>query len=474
MTFSVFCIVITIFITLDSIDSWSEDEVDAGLMAKSIELTQSIISAKGELTSLPSAVSTSDFKLGLIGRIFIAPYLSSDEYIQIWENQTLKLSSASMSAFSSHQLIHPQLVNNTVKTFHTVLPDGRAGRAIVSRFSVPQANTYLLDSGHSPKILTLSIVIPIEELDELFDRVEVVIQLGLVFMLILVRLLVVHIIELGFAPMNKLNQHLKTLDAKGQLAPFPQDDNETEELLLIKAELNNFIKLNQQHLDKEKRITADIAHELKTPLTELINLSEMRIRYPDDNRISQFYQKDVLDISIKMKDIINGLLLLQRASADTLSLNKVSLELPELLALNIKSLQPKYPDAAQRITINHNISPSQYRADAFSLNTIFSNLLDNALYYSPVASAISLTMYNDPLNNICIAITNELNHNISQGDLDNLTKPLFQIDESRTNPNRHGLGLSIVENIARSNGFSFNFMKVSELKIRFMLTLPHQ
>jgi two-component system sensor histidine kinase QseC len=71
-----------------------------------------------------------------------------------------------------------------------------------------------------------------------------------------------------------------------------------------------------------------------------------------------------------------------------------------------------------------------------------------------------------------IEIENQLTTSLSDSELENLTMPLFQLEKSRTNPDRHGLGLSIVDKIAKANNMDFSFKKNTDLSIVFSIVLP--
>lgn len=107
---------------------------------------------------------------------------------------------------------------------------------------------------------------------------------------------------------------MKTLHSSDQPAAGELElpEQVVEEIEPIRKELNRYIRSNRTLINNEKRITADIAHELKTPLAEMITLSEVYIRYPQDERISKTYQHDMLAIAKRMKAIVENLLLLQK------------------------------------------------------------------------------------------------------------------------------------------------------------------
>ncbi|WP_413701246.1 sensor histidine kinase [Psychromonas sp. KJ10-10] len=283
-------------------------------------------------------------------------------------------------------------------------------------------------------------------------------------------------IHRGLQPLQSFNQSLRNATITHKEIQFPADAESFREIQPIKNELQKFINLNQQHLKNEKRITADIAHELKTPIAELISLSEVYIRYPEDERIGGTYKRDVLNISLKMKGIVANLLLLQQSHSDSIKLNQEPLCLKTMLEQVFEELRFKYQDLYQRIQFNNHLDKIMCFADKFSLHTILMNLLDNALFYSPQHSDIKINLMvaknSEHPSHILITIENLIAEHISEEDLQQLTLPLFQVEKSRTDQSRHGLGLAIVSNIAHKNNFDFKVQLLATNSIAFEIKVP--
>jgi len=194
------------------------------------------------------------------------------------------------------------------------------------------------------------------------------------------------------------------------------------------------------------------------------------IRYPDDKRISDTYTSDVLNISQRMKTIVSNLLLLQRSSSSTMQLNAQNIILNNLVNQIIDELTFKHPTIKTRL--NNEISDEiTLNADEFSLNTILCNLIDNALFYGLPEAPIKLTAVNNSTN-MTISVSNKVNKPLSDEQLTAIFDPLYQLDSSRTNNQRHGLGLSIVQSLCNLNGFTITASNTESNTLTFILTLP--
>jgi signal transduction histidine kinase len=459
-------ILILVFVAIDvAIDNWIDKEFDDGLITKSNYL-------KTLVKDTPNGIEF-DFS-GEFMPEFSLP--AQGEYFQLWQAGKVLERSESLKHFENINLENPSLAINTSKFYSGLLPDGREGR-IMTSFFLPQVDSKQrteLSASELPIQLTLAI--STEELDNLLIIIDSSLWVGLILIIIIMRWAVNKVIIRGLQPLQSFNQSLRNAAITHKEIQFPTDAESFREIQPIKNELQKFINLNQQHLKNEKRITADIAHELKTPISELISLSEVYIRYPEDERIGGTYKQDVLNISLKMKGIVANLLLLQQSHSESIKLNQESLSPNAVFEQVFEELHFKYAELYQRVKLNNNIDDAMCFADKFSLHTVLSNLVDNALFYSPTHTDIdvNLSMINHAQHPsyIIISIENFISEHISEEDLEQLTLPLFQVEKSRTDQSRHGLGLAIVSNIAHKNNFDFKVKLQQTHRITFEIKVP--
>jgi len=460
MTYVVSVILILVFLAIDiSIDNWVDAAFDSALTDKSHYL-KTLLKVSPEGTHFHFAGE------------FLPEFGTSTKasFFQLWQGDAVFERSESLSPFPNINLLKKDLPLNGAFFADVVLPDGRDGRAMVSYF-VPQneRNSTLLVSKVEPMWLTIAIATT--DLTQILVIIDSSLAFGLLLVIVLIRWAVVKVIYRGLTPLNELNMSLQHVDVTQKYIPLSADSERYSEIEPIRNELNKFIKISQQYLQTEKRITADIAHELKTPISELISLSEIYIRYPDDQRIGVSYKQDVLNISLRMKTIVNNLLLLQRASSENINLNRQHININTMMVQIVAELEFKYATINRRLNIDNQAANDNCFADEFSLHLILTNLFDNALYYSPPQSAIQIRLVTDD-QGLTICIENQLVTTINANDLQRLTLPLFQTEQARSDSHRHGLGLAIVEKIAKVNAFTFNYNLTAEDRIKFSIHIP--
>jgi K+-sensing histidine kinase KdpD len=177
-----------------------------------------------------------------------------------------------------------------------------------------------------------------------------------------------------------------------------------------------------------------------------------------------------------MKGIVANLLLLQQSHSENIKLNQEYLSPNAVFEQVFEELHFKYAELYQRIKLNNEIDDAMCFADKFSLHTVLSNLVDNALFYSPIHTDIDINLsrinHTQHPSHIVISIENFISEHISEEDLEQLTLPLFQVEKSRTDQSRHGLGLAIVSNIAHKNDFDFKVKLQQQQRIAFEIKVP--
>lgn len=231
----------------------------------------------------------------------------------------------------------------------------------------------------------------------------------------------------------------------------------------IVESLNAFIKENRQLYLREKRLTSDIAHEIKTPIAELINMAEVAIRFPNEIELNEDFKPEALKISLRLKNIVSNLLLLHKYSngklikQDACDLNQVITRVLENTDLT-------------RVNFDLNENAPAIMSNLFALESILSNLVNNAKQYSPLDSKVLVSTRVASGNNLILSVTNDLVESLDDNDIDQLFDPLWQKDTSRTSNNNFGLGLSIAKTLSKAIDAQLS-AEVSDKKITFYLAL---
>jgi signal transduction histidine kinase len=292
--------------------------------------------------------------------------------------------------------------------------------------------------------------------------IDVIFIVTTITVIVFIRLFVRKAIDTSLAPLVQLNKDISQLSIISEGSEIFIKEP-VKELLPIVESLNAFIKENRQLYLREKRLTSDIAHEIKTPIAELINMAEVAIRFPNEIELNEDFKPEALKISLRLKNIVSNLLLLHKYSngklikQDACDLNQVITRVLENTDLS-------------RVNLELNENAPSIISNLFALESIISNLVNNAKQYSPLNSKILVSTMISKEKLLFLSVTNSLIEPLSDNDIDQLFDPLWQKDTSRTSNDNFGLGLSIAKTLSKAIDAQLS-AEVSDRKITFSLAL---
>lgn len=204
-----------------------------------------------------------------------------------------------------------------------------------------------------------------------------------------------------------------------------------------------------QSFKQQKQFISDASHELRTPLSIII--SGMTVLTSDeDNKLSPFSQSVVADIhdeTLRMKKLIDDLLVTARYDNNTLKINPSSFNLKELL----DKLYTKFSLLATQKDITLTLKAPEklmVYADINQIEQILGILIDNAIKYTREQGEVNIEVTKQK-SAWHIAIRDN-GIGISDEDLPHIFERFYRADKSRTHYG-NGLGLSIAQMLAAKN-----------------------
>ncbi len=215
------------------------------------------------------------------------------------------------------------------------------------------------------------------------------------------------------------------------------------ELSRLATSFNNMADKISAEEEQKRRMTADIAHELRTPLAILkaeLEALEDGILEPSPKT----YRALVEEVDF-LEHLVDDLRLLSLAESGELSLNIANIDLRDITQEVIERFMAKAKEKEIRIEVDLQASP--IRADTDRLKQIIVNLMANAIRYSPdAAKVIVRTQIVD--NNSILTIDNDSNQALPEQS-EQLFERFFRTDSARNrNTGGMGLGLAIAKALA--------------------------
>ncbi len=187
------------------------------------------------------------------------------------------------------------------------LPGGLHGRALGLRF-LPKAEDE--DAAHlKPHEAIIVVAADRQPLDQTLATLATVLAgAGLLTMFITVPL-VRWSLHRGHAPLGELARQAAAITADSLQTRFPVASL-PEELRPIATRLNDLLGRLQASFDRERRFSADLAHELRTPLAELRAHAEVALEWPEGEAPEK--HRETLAIALQMEAMVTRLLELTR------------------------------------------------------------------------------------------------------------------------------------------------------------------
>jgi len=288
---------------------------------------------------------------------------------------------------------------------------------------------------------------------------------GIVTLAVLGGLLLVGVHQ-GLRPLDRLVGQLEEIDGKALATRLPFDSLPTE-LQPIALTLNGLLKRLEGAFEREKRFTANVAHELRTPLAELRVLAEMSVLVPvstSEEKVGRW--KDVIEASTRMETLALRLLEIARAEH---SYEVIHLETIDILP-HLESAWGRASDGAsgsRMLTLKMDVAQdTRVHADRVLLDIILANLMANAAEH-----AIPHSVFKVEAEGRTLRFKNKVS-DLEEDDLAHLFERFWKKDRSRTDGKRHGLGLALALEAAELMGGSLKARLNNNELLEFTLELP--
>jgi two-component system, OmpR family, heavy metal sensor histidine kinase CusS len=321
----------------------------------------------------------------------------------------------------------------------TTLPDGRAGRAVGIRFVPrPDEDSEAPPASRPPRAVTLVVARNRTDLDAQLRLLATTLLLATGASVAAAAAVVAVGVRRGLSPLASLAGRAASIDATSLQSRFPTADAPAE-LVPICERLNELLARLEASFERERRFSADVAHELRTPIAELRSGLEVALKWPEDtNRTLQ----DALAIALQMEGITTSLLALARHEAGLQPVSGVSVGIAESLR---EAWRPLASQAGEkRLSVAFDVAEGlRCRADAPLLRLVLSNLLSNAVEYTPRGGSVRCraTLADGSWR---LSVSNGT-VDLGAEDLPYLFDRFWRKDPARSQTGRSGLGLALAK-----------------------------
>ena len=207
---------------------------------------------------------------------------------------------------------------------------------------------------------------------------------------------------------------------------------------------------------KNERLKTDlitnVSHDIKTPLTSIINYVEILKREKFENPKIQEYLKVLEEKSYRLKTLTEDVVEASKVSSGNVSLEMMNLNLVELINQTCAEFEEKFADRNLKLVLNLPGEPVNIYADGRRMWRVLANVFNNAAKYALEGTRVYADLYQMEkevqftLKNVSAQALNIT--------ADELTERFIRGDVSRSTEGS-GLGLSIAQNLTKLQGGTF-------------------
>jgi len=246
-----------------------------------------------------------------------------------------------------------------------------------------------------------------------------------------------------------------------------RDRNRSQQLEIDKA------RISKRHVND---FLASMSHHLRTPLNGVMGYAEYIYSSTREPMI-QFTSKIILENSLQMLHLVNGLLDLSKIQEGSLDLSQSDFDIGDM----VESVRALHQVRADELKITLHVSlapnlPSQMQADPYRVRQVLNNLVDNALNYNRPQGKVTLSV--TPSSNKHWVVFSV--QDTGKGIPPEMQETIFKRQQKSDNPfllrpnEGAGLGLVLSHHLINLMGGKLDYSTKAGEGSMFFFTLPLQ
>jgi two-component system sensor histidine kinase TctE len=232
-----------------------------------------------------------------------------------------------------------------------------------------------------------------------------------------------------------------------------------KEVRPLVAAMNTTMARMQNLIASQRRFIADASHQLRTPLTVLKTQSELALRENDAAAMRAIVQSIAVTTDSTVH-LANRLLTLARIEHGSEAARMAPVSLPAIVRQ--VGLELALPAVQKKIDLSLE-APADVVVDgqALMLHELVTNLVDNAIRYTPVGGQVVLRV-RAPEGGGALLEVEDSGEGIAEAEREKVFRPFYRSSASlETNQGGTGLGLAIVRDVASVHGASIELTQGS-------------
>jgi two-component system, OmpR family, sensor histidine kinase MprB len=265
----------------------------------------------------------------------------------------------------------------------------------------------------------------------------------------------------GLRPVRRLTRNVERIARTENLQPLPVEGD--DEVARLATAFNDMLVVVSASRDRQRRLVADAGHELRTPLTSLRTNLDLLLQADASGGLDDAARRELLDDVRGQIEEMSTLVgdLVELARDEPLRAVVEQIDLAEVVDRAVARARRR----GTGLTFDVETEPWWVTGESASLERAVTNLLDNAVKWSPSEGTVRIR-----LNHGTLTVDDE-GPGIAAGDRDHVFERFYRSEESRSMPGS-GLGLSIVRQVIERHSGNVRVDETDQGGTRMVLQVP--
>ena len=271
----------------------------------------------------------------------------------------------------------------------------------------------------------------------------------------------------ALAPVQRLGATAQRL-GRGDLSQRAEVTGPTE-IRQLAHSFNTMAAELEEAEGRRRSLTADIAHELRTPISNIQGYMEAikdGVFQPTPETVDTIHEQSLL-----LSRLVDDLRLLAQVDGGELQLQRTQTRVEELVQSCVDALRPRAEAKGVALGVDIAEALPGLDLDPTRIAQVVGNLLDNAVIHTPEGGSVTVSAQASD-NAVAVHVA-DTGPGITPGDLQRVFDRFYRADPSRSrSTGGTGLGLTIARRLVEAHGGSIEAESVVGQGSRFIIRLP--
>ncbi|MGA2404378.1 MAG: heavy metal sensor histidine kinase [Syntrophobacteraceae bacterium] len=270
-------------------------------------------------------------------------------------------------------------------------------------------------------------------------------------------------------PVDRMTAAARRIGAE-HLSQRVDETGTGDELDNLAKTLNQMLTRLDAAFGQVRRFSADASHELQTPLTILKGELEVALRSARTQEEYRATLESALEEVDRIAHLVEGLLILARAEAGVLKMDRQEVDLAQVLEEVYLRLKPLADSHGIELQLG-STEPLRIQGDRERLQRMTSNLVDNAIKYTGAEGRVTLELARE--NKWASILVSDTGIGIPIEEREHIFQAFYRTSQARSLAYRGtGLGLSIARSIAAAHGGTIQMESTPGQGSSFRVSIP--